>query len=562
MDVSSLLYLIVLRVVYRLRDGMKTLLSERCLNYLWFLIFAIGMGIFLMVTPKYGDDYWYSQFYTSWYDEQGIEYLNDGGDVINYGIPWKDLKSTITFHMRFDNTRLGNMFGPFMLLFPKWLGSSISWIALLFSVYGTLRLAKVNIKHSWLVAVCLSMYVLTFLWHEQLGSLIFQYNYVLSGAIFIGLMLFIRYRPQRTLLLLGFIIYSLVAALWHEGFTFPFLLSLVACLVCYRSCRNKWVVIATVIMFLGLVYHVTIFNNSHRVEILGRWNRPITQLLANIYYHRAVWVAAIVSIAYICKFGIKNYFRLPVTVFSLVGIAAAIGLAFYTDTQRAAWWADVVAVILTLTLLNEWEMKKVWRKTPRMVASVCLFFITAFVLVMVDINVIRFAREYPVIVENYKKDPTKTQFSDLDDYPWAYPPFTQLLHDRYNFSSYLATFYRRKEIETDEMKVVPSSLQDIDPLKLEPVEGDFGLMKYGPYLITATDSIDQYKIGETEIDYGWYVAHNIALNCVPFVSRDGKRYVYVLPVYRRTEFVLGDVKAIRTCNKHHKYLVYPEDGVL
>lgn len=95
-------------------------------NYIFISVFIILIGGYLIIMPKHADDYWFlMEGLDKWFLKQGLTDANAGGDIIKYGIPWKEIKATWSYHYNFDNARLGNILVPFFLLLPKWVGSGL-----------------------------------------------------------------------------------------------------------------------------------------------------------------------------------------------------------------------------------------------------------------------------------------------------------------------------------------------------------------------------------------------------------------------------------------------------
>lgn len=526
-------------------------------NWLWLGIFAIGFGIFLIVTPKYIDDYWYSWHLKDWFDSQGIWYLTDGGNIFKYGIPWEGLRKTIEIHVLEDTSRLCNMLGPFMLLFPKWVGSSISWLCLLYSVRSCFRLANVDINRSWLVAVGIGMWTLTFFWYEAMGTVIYQYNYIVSTALSLGVLNSIMMKPRSIPGMTGFVVLCIITSLWHEGFATPLFVSLLVMLILFKDWRNRWVFIAAVIMLLGLIWHFSQPGLSGRLQI-GWFGISPRRFLRQLYYHRAMWVALAVMICYLFRFGFRCFFTDRILVFMIAGTVAVLGISYYTDIARASWWGDVASVIMTLEMLRKMEgdLRKYlgWRT---LISSLILG-MSYFELVGLDIHTVMFAREYPEILANYLKDPKKTQFSHLEDYPWIGPLFSQMIYPRiYKYNLYVEHYYGFLQSDGNGMKVVPEGLRNIRMEECTSIEGDLNAVKYGPYIVAETDELRQKIYFNTTVDYGGFVT-NSDVELMPFVSEgDGRKYDYIFIWESSPYSMIEDIKGIRYKEEHPEPWLFP-----
>ena len=123
---------------------------------LWLMTVA-GMGVFFIGMPKYYDDYMYMVHLRPWFASQGIDFPENGGNVVRAGIPWGGILDTWREHYGDDNIRLPNLLIPFFLLFPKWVGSGIMTLLWGWTVMTLLRLTVRDWRHSPLVPVSLAL---------------------------------------------------------------------------------------------------------------------------------------------------------------------------------------------------------------------------------------------------------------------------------------------------------------------------------------------------------------------------------------------------------------------
>lgn len=514
-------------------------------NWIWFCLFAIGFGIFFMATPKYLDDYWYMEHTYDWFERQGIWNPDEGGNPFVYGLPWEGLEEIIRYHYLTDTTRICNIIGTFAILLPKWLCSLPALIALLYTVYGCFKLADVDMRRSWLVGIGLSLWVITPLWYHVMGTMIFQYNYVLSGALCVGLLLMIKNamqgNPPR---MVWFILLTLLVAVWHEGFTLPMLAGLIAVAACFRDCRNKWIYVAILILTVGMAWHLLSVATLERSEQIGYFGFNPKRIIRSLWYHRAMWLLGLVSIIFMIRKGWRRYFSDRLFIFSLTSVCVAIGLVYITSIERAAWWGDMAAVIMTLSMLRQLNSGLRGYKGWRGWVAAPLMLWSGFQLAAADVFAVRYAREYPKIVRDFLNEPGTTYFSELADYPWIGIWFMQF-NDNYKFihPEFPKQFYWGLDNEHNFLTIMPAGLSHIEMSKLKPLDGDMGLYRYGPYMVAPTDSIDNYWLKHVDLDYGWFKVRDRYILCMPFTSAaDGRRYIYAMPKYNLTEYEFGNLK--------------------
>ena len=63
--------------------------SLTCLNVICLLLFMLGMGVFLIGMPKYGDDLWFMRSFGDWLHTHGCDRFTDGVNVFRTGFPMK-----------------------------------------------------------------------------------------------------------------------------------------------------------------------------------------------------------------------------------------------------------------------------------------------------------------------------------------------------------------------------------------------------------------------------------------------------------------------------------------
>ena len=129
-----------------------------------------------------------------------------------------------------DNGRLGNIVATPLLLLPKWIGSMIALCCLIFSIWGSLRLAGIYSIQSVLIPYALCMWMFLFPWWENMGALTYQFNYLFSMALCTWLLLrLFKAKPEPTgVFFSGWQLFflGLFAGCSHEGMSVPILVGL------------------------------------------------------------------------------------------------------------------------------------------------------------------------------------------------------------------------------------------------------------------------------------------------------------------------------------------------
>ena len=514
-------------------------------NYLWLTLFAAGMAIYLIVMPMYYDDLWYLEYTWWWFDMQGIVDPTNGGNVFSYGIPWEDLGHTISERFANDTARVCNMVGPFMLFFPKWISSTIAFLVLMYGIWACFKLSDIDLRRSWLVGIGIGLWTLTPLWYDGMSTVIYQYNYLVSTGIGMGLIVAVNKRSRKLSGLILLILLSILAAVWHEGFTVPLLIAFLVVTVFFKSCRDRWHIIAIAILLAGAIWHFAGTSTLMRMHS-GYKAVSIKHFLISLYHHRAVWIAIVISIIFWIKKGFRPYISDPQVIFMLAGIIVSLGQSYYSNIERAAWWGDVMAIWMSLYLLRKLDVETRGYKGWRGWTACFIIALSYLQLIAADIFIIRFSREYPRLIARYLDEPKQTQFTELIDYPWIGLPFMQMTPDPiYLRIGFEQMIYWGLEDKEQQFLLVPEGLKSFTPEKAERLEGNSGFMKFGPYMVAESDSTSKYLMKHNDIDYGWFQAQDRMLDCVPFISEiDGKRYVYIFPVFNQTEYHLGNIKSV------------------
>lgn len=193
-----------------------------CANLLWITIFVAGLALLYIGMPKTGDDYQFAAFLKPWYDAQGILYPEDGGDVFGHGMPWDAVARTWADRFATNNIRIGTVLAPLLLVFPKWVGGSLTLLCSIAMVFVTLRLAGTNWRHSALVPVCLACLALLNVCGDYMGELDFQLNYLpptmLAGVVLLWIGRGGRFGPWLTV---AVFLLALLTGAWHEGIAVP-----------------------------------------------------------------------------------------------------------------------------------------------------------------------------------------------------------------------------------------------------------------------------------------------------------------------------------------------------
>lgn len=160
------------------------------MNILWILLYIIGVGIFMIGTPKYVDDLWYLMDIRPWFEKLSLIEPTNTPFPVNARLPLREVWSTWISHFGNDNSRLANLTATFLLVFPKQLGSGLSVCLWLFAILSGFKLSGVSWRHSVIVPIGLLLFTIV-PWSQQIGALDYQCNYVWATALMLSYISFV-----------------------------------------------------------------------------------------------------------------------------------------------------------------------------------------------------------------------------------------------------------------------------------------------------------------------------------------------------------------------------------
>lgn len=520
---------------------MKIVSFLKYFNVVLIGLFAVGMGIFFIIMPKYGDDCRFLEFTYNWFIEQGVLDFNGGGNIFKYGIPWQEIFQTIETNYYGDNIRLGNIFDIFFLLFPKWFSSGIMaflWIEVMLLSF---KIARINIGRSPLVILALALWMFSIPWEDMFGSIVHQFNYI-PPTFFALLLIYatpiptvskadeVKLNSLSKKIFVGMI--SFTIGWWHEAFSVPLAASIFLMMVCFKDERVKVNYIALIGLILGILIIALAPGTGKRFELQVSYSNIVMiekftrVLINNIPFYIFLFLC-------ICRGwlqGLKAVFRDRVLIFFLFNGVFNILLSLLTYTApRVTWWTQIISIIGIMWILR--NNKSFRRYAPgNLLWGIPLILIVFVHLVMVDVVVIRFHQTFIKTVKEYINNPNKTLFTKaytLRDLPLInfYMPNAKM-YDYFYTMDYTRLF---SKVYNKPFVPVPEELRNVTVDSGNPAEGIEGLREYkGRYYISA-DSIDSppFSISLLSVDYGkGYV--NVMGTSSRFISEgDGKEYIYV-----------------------------------
>lgn len=516
------------------------------MNILWILLYIIGVGIFMIGTPKYVDDLWYQYLMRDWYEKQSVTDPTWAGNVFRAGVPWREVWHTWMSHFHGDNSRLCNLVATFVLLFPKWVGSGISLFLWWKAMSASFRLAGVSWRTFSAVPVVLLLWSVGIPWSQHMGALDYQCNYVWSTALMLMYLLFvINAKPGKAMLVLVFGA-GLIVGAWHEGFTLPVLAGMLTVLLCVKDYRQPRYIVAIVSLAFGLVYLMTFppVMGRVRTETLYK-SYSIVMLLRTLLKHPSAVIFFIMLVYLVTKKSLRNRIKEPLIIFLSTSAIVSLTMEFaLTQTRRVGWWADIASVIGIIYLLKNTVSRSVFsrRKLVLVVSALSLSATIAY-WSLVDYYTMRLVKEYNEVLNLYvnKKQTTLfkkiTTFNDLPFYSF-FTPDMGLLQSPMSLGAINGYFRQGKPLT-----VIPKELEYVTSGMGREIGGGVGIRYVGDYLYVEAD-VPYGMSARGMADFGWLGKSEVILFCYPFISKgDGRKYVYLYPWHVTWELQFAKMKS-------------------
>lgn len=516
--------------VGRMQSRFQSLVSW---NTLWILLYAIGFGVFIIGMPKYIDDYRYMALLKPWFDAQGVINPDNGGNIVEAGIPWSYIWNVWEKNYFEDNIRLGNLIGTVLLLLPKWFGSGIALLCWMYAMLKCMRLVGIDLRTSALVPVGLFLWGFSMPWQEHFGSLIYQFNYLVSTALCVYLILLMLNgkRGWRHNLALAFV--GLVLGWWHEGLAVPLGVSFCVLFITKFEFRNSGTVLCIICLFTATVVALYTPGMLERFNgiVNGNANIDLVVLLSGIRKRYPFIILIILLLLCLSRESWRKRLMTSGFIVLIVGVfvSAIIGLSVRLYS-RAGWWCDFASVGCILYILRimtgnyfvsyRWYNIIVWG--PMLVLLYAhLFYVGKYVAVIRQDrdNLVRFFSTKP-------EGPyfgTPQIMSDTSPLCFMVPGFDYTAGAMISEGLY---FEGKSDNVLGRYYVVPRELEYVNAGSGRELPGGAGVREYkGRYFMPA----DSLWMGAAivPVDFGkGYVPVHIHFN--DFISKgDGHRYVWL-----------------------------------
>lgn len=509
------------------------------LNVLWLLMYLMGMGVFFVGMPKYYDDYWYMEHLRPWFEAQGVMVPENGGNIFSRGIPWSGIWDTWREHYLTDNIRLPNLIMPFLLLFPKWVGSGLMTLLWGVSVFTSFRLAGIDWRKSCLVVPALFMWTFMMPWGDHFGVMNWQLNYIMPISIALVYVLYVGKEEKTSLrnrvvvVLLGFIV-----GMSHEGISIPVLAGILGQSLISEGEERKRRLWGAAGVFLGIVLLASVPGTAVRLASrLGQkgLGHLIYQLRTDIMPF-LIFVITVMAVYWKHKPECRKLLHDRILIFCAVSAIGSLGVAVVTGYLGRGWiWMDVGCIIGCLKLWREFCRIRVNGKhnisVPVMLVIMLVMMFSH--LVLVDYHALKLRTMTTKMLNWYTEESSPTFFSGyrtMNNMPLmcGYLPEARFP----NYVGYMYEYYHG----TQEMPqgarlpiIFPEELRYVDDTTGRQLDGETDARVTGGYYYAPDKGYVADIWTEGEIDYG-NGPEGMTAAVFPFISeKNGKRYVWIIP---------------------------------
>lgn len=532
---------------------------RRAFNILCLLIFAVGMGIYMIVMPKYGDDVRFVEILRHWFNNQEIKYFTYGGNPFVAGVPWDEISHSWQSLYNGDNARLSNVFAMLFVILPKWIGSTLCWVCLLYTLRVEAQILGIKLEKSFLTPLFVSGWVLCMQWSNHMGGLVFQFNYVIPGMLSFMLLRELYDIKNRRIWVTALL--ALILGVFHEGFSIPFISGLVVVLVLFRNKRDKKIFVALAGLIVGLLWILLApslgakVNGTFPYSYIAGWSMAMMRFAKVFICHPVIWLfIAILFVGIIRKWNGINL-RSPIIVFMLTSVLTCIPLAYFTTGEpRVAWFGDMISVYGIIYIFKH-HLSKASSKFIISLRVLNLVMAAGMLLVLVitDYCVIKTEKEFRKVISEFLVHPDRPVYNDwLASYerkPWVNLSIFEKGSNEFETIAYPSL--KDDDYRDNPMKgkiyFLPEILRSYSVEESVRIPGEGKVRNFHGHLVIEADQ-ELEKMAEgliVPMDFGWGVKPDTGVILIPFVSeKDGKRYFFVRIYHRQFEHLVGNLKYV------------------
>lgn len=505
------------------------------LNFWLLALYFIGFGVYFAGMPKMADDYWHIQELRPWFESQGLESPEQGGNFFKAGIPWKEILSTWEWRYNYDNLRLTTLLLVFFLMMPKWIGSFLSLGFWIYAVVRGLRLAGIDVLRSPLVPFAMVIYYVLMPWQVCLGSLSYQFSYLVASGMAVWLFSRILKGKRGIFRTSGTALLGFVLGWWHEGLGGP-----VACGVLTIFLLRKGDRTGAASALLGLLAGTSINVFSPGLFRRGAEQMPVTLMDWSVvqswlWQEWMLFVSIVLLIAGLLsrRWRNRNLGKIWIWYMGATCLSSLMLLIIIPQGARVGWACALFSVPLGLGLLRTLIpgiTEKYTAVTAVMGLIVCGVLFTG--LGMIGVESFRLRSLHSRLVKEVREYPETNGFFEEYRYRRDLSPLMAGMPERDFYTTctrFLSHYYRDAE-NGQRVYCIPKELEYVTSRSGEPVPGEGGFRRIGnKYYAPCPEALQGLKGLKVWIDFGKGYT-NAYCFVGAFISKgDGKRYIFLDP---------------------------------
>jgi hypothetical protein len=449
----------------------------------------------------------------------GIYLFPNISDDLNYALSYKDyliggkpfdiqmIVSNIKSHYLYDNARLCNVIAILLAPLPRLIGAIISTLSIAYLFFIGAKYAK--IQHQPLpLSFWAAFITFCFPWIDQMYILDFQINYLWSSAL--ALFTTIAFIKQRNHSTATLAVLSLITGLWHEAFSFPLLIAIIAVSTLNKRLRTTKTYTMALSLSIGFAYLTTApcFQFT-----------PIPQYgsrMIMVYPYAVPFIAAA-----ICALRRRKKLSTRALMLLLPALTATALMIYGEKGSRVGSLGIVYSGLYLASIMPS-------TKRNHLIAST-IFALTALHLIAVDMQAYKANKSTAYVLKQYATHPNSTIYSDMvlrENAPWfclQKPYYGWFAHN-----STLTVFENFYGDGSHQMLVVPQKLEHFTPSNATKISGDTNAYFFDGLIVLQQHS-DKRLAMQYNVNHGrgTRYCHFMA---VPFKSlKDGKTYCWLYP---------------------------------
>lgn len=420
---------------------------------------------------------------------------------------------------RFDNARLSNTLGLFMLVIPRWIPATITVIAFSISYLLVISLSRAHTPLWFSLASLLLCTVLP--WHDNMFITMYSMNYVWTAPwMLLSIYLFI-YRQKHPLWLA--ILTGIITGLSHEGFAVPTIGGLVLFLLIKRQKPNTIQSTLIISLFIGVLWLLL------APSLFARGSSFINDgtAFARLNAFATEWPFFIYAAFWGCCFLKKNLRHKtmqPIPLICLLIGISTIPLHLFCYAMRATFPMVLCAIIGGI-----WLAQSVWEHIGNAVSIsitlVASLFMVCHMVVACHYVFILHNEMEQLNTELARSPKVKTTIYTPLRYDYQTPWFT-LCKSNHRLKGWILTD-QAGCFGTAEHTIVPAALKDYKGQYDSIIPGNAKAKLYDGYIICTLDgNLKNIEPSRFNIIFS---GNNHEFYYVRFAGGDGKDYLLLIP---------------------------------